>query len=343
MPDGRGDILSDIVLSQTEDARGLRRRGAGDRGARPCRGAGRRDPRRAATRPATGWDDLDAVAVTAGPGLIGGLLVGLMSARAIAAARQLPLLPLNHLEGHALTATLTDGVAFPYLLLLVSGGHTQLLAVRRRRPLPAARHDHRRRAGRGLRQDREAARPALSRRAERRARGARGDPEPLRPAAPAEGRAGLRLLLLRAEDGAAAGGGGASRRSATADVADLCAVVPGARPPMSSRTARAARSRPSRRRSATPPNALVVAGGVAANADASARACSDLCARERHRLRRAAAEALHRQRRDDRLGRAPSGWPRGSSPTRTCRRAPAGRSTRRRRRRSAPARKGARA
>src|SRR5687768_14099004 len=57
----------------------------------------------------TAWNELDGVAVTAGPGLIGGLLVGLMSARAIAAARNLPLLPLNHLEGHALTATLTDG------------------------------------------------------------------------------------------------------------------------------------------------------------------------------------------------------------------------------------------
>jgi N6-L-threonylcarbamoyladenine synthase len=75
------------------------------------------------------WDDLDAIAVTAGPGLIGGLLVGVTAARAIAAARRLPLLPLNHLEGHALTATLTDRVAFPYLLLLVSGGHTQLVAV----------------------------------------------------------------------------------------------------------------------------------------------------------------------------------------------------------------------
>ena len=52
-----------------------------------------------------------------------------MTARALAAAREIPLLPLNHLEGHALTATLTDAVRFPYLLLLVSGGHTQLVAV----------------------------------------------------------------------------------------------------------------------------------------------------------------------------------------------------------------------
>jgi len=75
------------------------------------------------------FGDLDAIAVTAGPGLVGGLLVGVMTAKAIAAARGLPLYGVNHLEGHALTAALTDGAAFPYLLLLVSGGHTQLLQV----------------------------------------------------------------------------------------------------------------------------------------------------------------------------------------------------------------------
>ena len=76
-----------------------------------------------------GFDALDGVAATAGPGLIGGVMVGLMTAKAIAAARALPLIAVNHLEGHALTARLTDGVAFPYLLLLVSGGHCQLLIV----------------------------------------------------------------------------------------------------------------------------------------------------------------------------------------------------------------------
>src|SRR5690606_27280257 len=74
--------------------------------------------------------DLDGIAATAGPGLIGGLIVGLMTAKAIAAASGKPLLAVNHLEGHALTARLTDGVAFPYLLLLVSGGHTQVILVR---------------------------------------------------------------------------------------------------------------------------------------------------------------------------------------------------------------------
>ena len=75
------------------------------------------------------YADLDGVAATAGPGLIGGVLVGLMTAKAIAAVHRLPLMAVNHLEGHALTPRLTDKVAFPYLLLLVSGGHCQLLAV----------------------------------------------------------------------------------------------------------------------------------------------------------------------------------------------------------------------
>jgi len=75
----------------------------------------------------TGFDALDAVAATGGPGLIGGVIVGVMMAKAIAAARAIPFLAINHLEGHALTARLTDGLDFPYLLLLVSGGHTQLV------------------------------------------------------------------------------------------------------------------------------------------------------------------------------------------------------------------------
>ncbi len=76
-----------------------------------------------------GLGDLDAVAATAGPGLIGGVMVGLTTAKALAMAAGKPLVAVNHLEAHALTARLTDGVATPYLLLLVSGGHCQLLAV----------------------------------------------------------------------------------------------------------------------------------------------------------------------------------------------------------------------
>ena len=73
---------------------------------------------------------LDAVAVTAGPGLIGGVLSGVMCAKGIAVATGLPLIGVNHLAGHALTPRLTDLIAYPYLMLLVSGGHCQFLIVR---------------------------------------------------------------------------------------------------------------------------------------------------------------------------------------------------------------------
>jgi N6-L-threonylcarbamoyladenine synthase len=74
-------------------------------------------------------NELDAVAATAGPGLIGGVMVGLTTAKALALAAGKPLIAVNHLEAHALTARLTDGAEFPFLLLLISGGHCQLLAV----------------------------------------------------------------------------------------------------------------------------------------------------------------------------------------------------------------------
>lgn len=74
-------------------------------------------------------NDLDGIAVTAGPGLIGGVVSGVMLAKGICAATGLPLIGVNHLAGHALTPRLTDQVPFPYLLLLVSGGHCQFLIV----------------------------------------------------------------------------------------------------------------------------------------------------------------------------------------------------------------------
>lgn len=77
-----------------------------------------------------GLSEIDAVAVTAGPGLIGGVLSGVMCAKGIAAGAGLPLVGVNHLAGHALTPRLTDGLSFPYLMLLVSGGHCQFLIVR---------------------------------------------------------------------------------------------------------------------------------------------------------------------------------------------------------------------
>lgn len=72
---------------------------------------------------------IDAIAVTAGPGLIGGVMAGVMLAKGLAAATGKPMVGVNHLAGHALTPRLTDGVAFPYLMLLVSGGHCQFLLV----------------------------------------------------------------------------------------------------------------------------------------------------------------------------------------------------------------------
>jgi len=74
--------------------------------------------------------EVDGIAATGGPGLIGGVIVGVMTAKALALATGKPFIAVNHLEAHALTARLSDDVAFPYLLLLVSGGHCQLLIVR---------------------------------------------------------------------------------------------------------------------------------------------------------------------------------------------------------------------
>jgi N6-L-threonylcarbamoyladenine synthase len=73
--------------------------------------------------------ELDGIAAAAGPGLIGGVIVGLTTAKAIALVTEKPLMAVNHLEAHALTARLTDAVAFPYCLFLASGGHTQIVAV----------------------------------------------------------------------------------------------------------------------------------------------------------------------------------------------------------------------
>jgi N6-L-threonylcarbamoyladenine synthase len=84
---------------------------------------------RALSEARAGLSDLDGIAAAGGPGLIGGVIVGVMTAKAIAAARALPFFAVNHLEAHALTARLTDGIPFPYLLLLISGGHCQLLIV----------------------------------------------------------------------------------------------------------------------------------------------------------------------------------------------------------------------
>ena len=106
---------------------------------------------RAMAEAGLGYDSLDAVAATAGPGLVGGVMVGLSFGKAAALARDLPFVAVNHLEGHAVSARLGERVDYPFLLLLVSGGHCQFLAVRgRSADYQPARHHHRRCRGRGI-------------------------------------------------------------------------------------------------------------------------------------------------------------------------------------------------
>ncbi len=127
--DGRGTILSTIVRSQwTEHAPygGV----VPELAARAHVSHLDHIIARAAEEAGVPLRALDGIAATAGPGLIGGVLVGLTTAKALAAALDKPLIAVNHLEAHALTARLTDGLAFPYLLLLVSGGHSQFVLVR---------------------------------------------------------------------------------------------------------------------------------------------------------------------------------------------------------------------
>ena len=113
--------------------------------------------RRALEVAGLGLAELDGLAVTQGPGLVGCLLIGCAVAKSIAYARGLPLVGVNHLEGHVYAAFLeAEPPSFPFLALVVSGGHTALYVARAAGPLPAHRPDARRRRGRGLRQGRQA-------------------------------------------------------------------------------------------------------------------------------------------------------------------------------------------
>jgi N6-L-threonylcarbamoyladenine synthase len=126
--EGHGEILSNIVLSQTADHA-------------PYGGVVPEIAARAHVEHLDGlivkameeaklsFDGIDAVAATAGPGLLGGVLVGLGMAKAISLSHEMPLVAVNHLEAHALTPRLLQPLSFPYLLLLISGGHTQFQAV----------------------------------------------------------------------------------------------------------------------------------------------------------------------------------------------------------------------
>jgi tRNA N6-adenosine threonylcarbamoyltransferase len=127
--DGRSKILSNVVLSQVNEH-------AAFGGVVPEIAARAHVEAldlviaRAMQEAGQTYDSLDGVAAAAGPGLIGGVIVGLTTAKAIALVKNKPLIAVNHLEAHALTARLTDATPFPYCLFLASGGHTQVVAVR---------------------------------------------------------------------------------------------------------------------------------------------------------------------------------------------------------------------
>lgn len=214
-----------------------------------------------------GWADIDGIAATAGPGLIGGVMIGLTAAKGLALALDRPLYGVNHLEGHALTARLTDGVAFPYLLLLVSGGHCQLVLVR-----GVGEYE---RLGTTID---DAVGEAFDKVAKRLGLGYPGGPAVEKLAAdgdaarfalprPLLGRpgchfsfSGLKTAVARLADGLADTEGGLAYR----DVADLCAGFQAAvADSLADRTGRALAGLADR---AIAPTALVIAGGVAANA-----------------------------------------------------------------------------
>ncbi len=265
---------------------------------------------RALAEAETTIDRLDAIAAASGPGLIGGLIVGSMAAKGMAWAAGKPFIAVNHLEAHALAARLSPGVEFPYLLLLVSGGHSQLLVcagVGQYRQLGTSRDDA---AGEAF--DKSAkllglgypGGPAL----ERAARG--GNPQRFALPRPLKGRAGCDFSFsglktavrhIVADMDARAGPLG------PVDIADLAASVELAIcDTLIDRTANALAWF---RRHYPEGRTLVAAGGVAANL------CLRAAPRRAGRIRRArfccaAGGAVYRQRRDDRLGRARAAAPR---------------------------------
>jgi N6-L-threonylcarbamoyladenine synthase len=222
-----------------------------------------------------GLDAVEAVAVTAGPGLIGGVLAGVMFAKGIAAARGLPLYGVNHLAGHALTPRLTEDVAFPYLMLLVSGGHCQFLVVEG----PEAF----RRLG-GTIDD--APGEAFDKVAKMLGLGQPGGPEVEREAAAGDAArfrfprplldredcdlsfSGLKTAVRRARDKLVAAQGGITR----ADRADLCAGFQEAvADSLGEKTRRACAVFAARHGAVLGARVLAVAGGVAANRAIRAR------------------------------------------------------------------------
>ena len=257
----------------------------------------------ALARAGVGLDAIDAVAVTAGPGLIGGVLAGVMFAKGLAAGRGLPLYGVNHLAGHALTPRLTDDIGFPYLVLLVSGGHCQFLIVagpERFRRLGGTIDD-----APGEAFDKvakllglvPAGGPAVEAAARAGDAGRFALPRPLLDREGCDlSFSGLKTAVRRARDRLVEAQGGITR----ADRADLCASFQAAvAETLAEKTRRALRAF----RAAHPgvPPVLAVAGGVAANAAHPRGALRDRRG-GRGGLPRPAARALHRQRRHGRLG-----------------------------------------
>ena len=256
--------------------------------------------------------DLDGIAVTAGPGLIGGVLSGVMLAKGLAAATGLPMVGVNHLAGHALTPRLTDGTAFPYLMLLVSGGHCQFLI--------AEGPDRFVRLG-GTIDD--APGEAFDKTAK-----LLGLPQPGGPSVEAEARlgeasrfafprpllnkpgcdlsfSGLKTALLRARDALIAEKGGITRQ----DRRDLCAGFQAAVVDVLTEKTRRAIEIYLADAPQTP--ALAVAGGVAAN-QAIRESLTRLSSTAGLQFSGAAFGPVHRQRRNDRLGRTGAVSPRSA-------------------------------
>ena len=298
LEDGRGRILSNIVLSQISEH-------AAFGGVVPEIAARAHVEAldyiiaQAMAEAKQSFDTIDGVAAAAGPGLIGGVIVGLTTAKAIALVNEKPLIAVNHLEAHALTARLTDGTPFPYCLFLASGGHTQIVAV-------LGVGDYVRL---GTTVD-DAIGEAFDKTAKLLGLAYPGGPQveqealarrsaTLRAAAADAGKpnadfslSGLKTALrLEAEKIAPI---------SDQDVRDLCASFQQAVVDViADRLRNGLRMF---REQYGSPTALVAAGGVAAN-EAIRKVLQPARLRGRHRAGRAAGRTVHRQRRDDRLGR----------------------------------------
>ncbi len=265
-PGAPGEILSNAVVGQA-DLHALYGGVVPEIAARAHAERTDRVIARALAEAGLGAADLDAVAVTAGPGLIGGVIAGVMTAEGFARGAGRRLVAVNHLEGHALTPRLTDALPFPYLLLLVSGGHCQILAVEglgRCARLGGTIDD-----APGEAFDKVAKLMGLGfpggPEVERRAAG--GDPARFAFPRSLEGQggamsfSGLKTAVARAVERIVARQGGLRE----ADIADLCAGFQKAVAEVLA--AKAAWAMAQLRAGGSPARALAVAGGVAANAE----------------------------------------------------------------------------